>query len=233
LLISIPCEKGASTDAGFPEFTNTAWFFSSAFRSDILPGGRQVVPRADDDSPRLQLDRRGTSDCSDPYYAWDCAFGELQARDPDMPVNEKEYPKGRSLTDILLELSKNMVMKAFHPKSIAYDAIRKKIAATLGDESGGTVPEDPEDPTNPGDTTDYYVWPEDGRDTKQVEEIVSNLERYVTGNGKLEASNTQSLGLNYWRISGVTVDTAIEIANLTNVSFVPAYILHCTRPILT
>jgi hypothetical protein len=227
------CEKGASTDAGWPEFTNTAWFFSSAFRSDILPGGRQVVPRADDDSPRLQLDRRGTSDCSDPYYAWDCAFGELQARDPDMPVNEKEYPQGRSLTDILLELSKNMVMKAFHPKSIAYDAIRKKIAGTLGDESGGPISEDPEDPTNPGDTTDYYVWPEDGRDTKQVEEIASNLERYVTGNSKLEASNTKSLGLNFWRISGVTVDTAIEIANLTNVSFVLAYLLHCKRPILT
>jgi hypothetical protein len=213
------CEKGASTDAGFPEFTNTAWFFSSAFRSDILPGGRQVVPRADDDSPRLQLDRRGTSDCSDPYYAWDCAFGELQARDPDMPVNEKEYPKGRSLTDILLELSKNMVMKAFHPKSVAYDAIRQKIAETLGDESGGAVPEDPEDPTNPGDTEDYFIWPEDGGDSKQVEEIASSLQRYATGNSKLESSNTEGLGLNYWRISALSVDKAMEIANLTNVSF--------------
>jgi hypothetical protein len=136
-----------------------------------------------------------------------------------MPVNEKEYPKGRSLTDILLELSKNMVMKAFHPKSIAYDAIRQKIAETLGDESGGAVPEDPEDPTNPGDTEDYFIWPEDGGDSKQVEEIASSLQRYATGNSKLESSNTEGLGLNYWRISALSVDKAMEIANLTNVSF--------------
>jgi len=228
------CEKGAPTDAGFPEFTNTAWFFSSFFRSDILPGGRQVVPRADDDSPRLQLDRRGSPDCSDPYYHWDCALGELHERDPGMPLNELEFPTWQSLADMLAEVSKNMVFKAFHPKSIAYDAISKKIAEALGDQSGGgTVPEDPEDPTNPGDTTDYYIWPEDGTDTKQVEEIASNLERYVPGGSKLEASNTKTFGLNYWRIQGLTQDEAMEISNVTNVSYAPFRFLPPRQPILT
>jgi hypothetical protein len=76
----------------------------------------------------------------------------------------------------------------------------------------------PQDPQDPTDTLDYYVWPQDGSDAKQVEEIASNLQRYITGGSKLEASNTKTLGLNYWRITGLTVDTAMEISNMTNVS---------------
>jgi hypothetical protein len=227
------CEPGASTDTGFPEFTDQAWFFSSAFRSDILPGGQKVVPRADDNSPKLQLDRRGSNDCNSPYYAWDCALGELQARDPNKAVNEKEYPRDLTLAGVLLEVSSNMIHKAFHPKSIAYDAISKKIAATLKDESGVPVSEEPGDPQTPGDSTEFYVWPEDGRDTKQVEEIASNLKRYITGGSKLEASTTETFGLNYWRITDLTVDKAMEISNLTNVSYVLSSFLHSRQPVLT
>jgi hypothetical protein len=217
------CEPGASTDAGFPEFTDQAWFFSSAFRSDILPGGQKVAPRADDNSPGLQLDRRGSNVCNDPYYAWDCALGDLRAQYATKEVNGKEYPRGSTLNAMLLEISKNMVFKAFHPKSIAYDAISKRIAATLKDESGVPVSEEPGDPQTPGDSTEFYVWPEDGRDTKQVEEIASNLERYLTGGSKLEPSTTETFGLNYWRITDLTVDKAMEISNLTNVSNVPIF----------
>lgn len=210
------CEKGDSSETGWPEFTNRAWFFSSPFRSDILPGGQQVAPRADDGSPALQLDRRDSAFCSDPLNEWDCALGELKARDPDMPLNEKEFPKGRSLADILPDVSKAMIMKAFHPKTIAYDAIARLIGKAVGD-SGGSAPEDPQDPQDPSDTLDYFVWPENGRDTKQVEEIAASLERYVGGTGKLEAFNTSTFGLNYWRIQSLTVNQAYEISNLTNV----------------
>jgi lysophospholipase L1-like esterase len=220
------CEPGSSTDAGFPEFTDKAWFFSSAFRSDILPGGQKVVPRADDNSPGLELDRRGSNDCNDPYYAWDCALGKLRDRYATKEVNGKEYPRGSTLNAMLLEISKNMVFKAFHPKSIAYDAISKKIAATLGDNSVGPVSEEPGDPQNPGDTAEFYIWPEDGRDNKQVEQIASNLERYIIGGSKLEPSTTETFGLNYWRITDVTVAQAMEISNLTNVSYVPSSVLH-------
>lgn len=131
------CEKGASTESGWPEFTNRAWFFSSPFRHDILPDGQTLAPRADDGSPMLQLDRRDSAFCDDPHNAWDCALGELQASDPEMPLNEKEYPRGSTLSRSLLETSKAMIMKAFHPKTIAYEAIAKSIADKFS-ESGSS-----------------------------------------------------------------------------------------------
>jgi lysophospholipase L1-like esterase len=209
------CQKGSSTESGWPEFTDKAWFFSSPYRSDILPSGTKVVPRTNDGSPKLELDRRDDASCSDPYYQWDCALGKLQARDPGMKLNEKEYPRDFNLMDFLPEATRFKLMKAFHPKTIAYDAIAKTIAQELGESGGVQIPEDPQDPQ---DTTEYFIWPEDGRDTKQVEEIAFNLQRYITGGSKLEASNTKTLGLNYWRITGLTVDTAMEISNMTNVS---------------
>lgn len=214
------CEKGDSSEVGWPEFTDRAWFFSSPFRSDILPSGRKVVPRADDGSPRLQLDRRDSEFCDSQYNVWDCTLGELQARDPDMPLNEKEYPKGRSLADLLPDVSKAMIMKAFHPKTIAYDAIAKLIAGQFG-EGNGQDPQDPDIPQDPEDMMDYFVWPEDGRDTKQVEEIASSLQRYVGTAGELETSNTETFGLNYWRIRSLTVEQAYEISNITNVRLCP------------
>jgi SAGA-associated factor 73 len=129
------CEKGASTESGWPEFTNRAWFFSSPFRSDILPDGRELAPRADDGSPRLQLDRRDSAFCDDPYNEWDCVLGELLERDPDMPLNEKEFPRGSTLYQSVKEWSKSKIMKAFHPKTIAYDAIARRIADKIAESS--------------------------------------------------------------------------------------------------
>jgi hypothetical protein len=121
------CETGSSKDSGWPEFTDNAWFFSSPFRHDIKPDGQRVAPRADDGSPKLQLDRRDSAFCDDPHNDWDCVLGELLEKDPDMPLNEKEYPRGMTLSRSVVETTKAMVMKAFHPKSIAYEAIARKI----------------------------------------------------------------------------------------------------------
>ena len=209
------CEKGASTESGWPEFTDKAWFFSSPYRYDILPGGTKVAPRADDGSPKLQLDRRDDASCSDPHYEWDCAIGRLYARDPGLKLNEKEYPRGFTLEDLIPETAKARMMKAFHPKTIAYDAIAKKIAQAFGEGGGAQVPEDTQEPQR---TAEYFIWPKNGRDAKQVEEIASNLQHYVTGDSKLKASNTKTFGLNYWRLSALTKDKAMEIANMTNVS---------------
>ena len=221
------CEKGDSSESGWPEFTDRAWFFSSPYRSDILPSGTKVVPRQNDGSPKLELDRRDDASCANPYYQWDCALGRLQARDPGMKLNEKEYPRDFSLSDFIPEAFKATLMKAFHPKTIAYDAIAKRIAQAF-DETGGI--QIPEDPQNPQDTTEYFIWPEDGRDTKQVEEIASNLQGYITGGSKLKASNTKTFGLNYWSITGLTGDKAMEIANMTNVSLPEENKLYPSEP---
>jgi hypothetical protein len=140
------CEKGASTESGWPEFTDKAWFFSSPYRYDILPSGTKVAPRADDGSPKLQLDRRDDASCSDPHYEWDCAIGRLYARDPGLKLNEKEYPRGFTLGDLIPKTAKAMMVKAFHPKTIAYDAIAKKIAQAFGEGGGVQVPEDTQGP---------------------------------------------------------------------------------------
>jgi hypothetical protein len=221
------CEKGDSNESGWPEFTDRAWFFSSPYRSDILPSGTKVVPRQNDGSPKLELDRRDDASCADPYYQWDCALGRLQARDPGMKLNEKEYPRDFELADFLSEAFRAKLMKAFHPKTIAYDAIAKKIAQAFDENSAIPIPEDPQDPQNPQDTMDYFVWPEDGRDSKQVEVIASNLQRYLKNGAKLEASNTKTLGLNYWRMPSLTVSEALEISNLTDVRNSAATSLCC------
>ncbi|KAK4902065.1 hypothetical protein LTR27_000967 [Elasticomyces elasticus] len=205
------CERGQSTESGWPEFTNRAWFFSSPFRSDIGLNGEELVPREDDNSPKLQLDRQDQSFCDDPYSEWDCALGKLVDRDPDMPLNPREFPKDRRLIDIVPQGTKAMFMKAFHPKTIAYDAIAKKIALEFGTD-GTDLPQGPQD------TMDYIVYPEHGRDAQQVEEIAASLQSY--GSSKVTASNTQTFGLNYWRISSLTVEQAMEISNITNVASV-------------
>jgi hypothetical protein len=230
------CEPGESTEAGYPEFTERAWFFSSPYRFDILPDGQKIAPRTDDSGPKLQLDRRGGDSCSDPYYSWDCALGELNARDPNMPLNEKEYPRGFSLSDLIPEAGRAMIMKAFHPKTIAYDAIANKIAAEFGESNPNPQPEDPQDPQNPqdpgNDTMAYYVYPADGRDNSQIEEIASNLQRYVAFGGKLEASETRTFGLNYWRIPSLTVEEAMEVGNITNVRLPRECVFTFDLPIL-
>jgi len=128
------CEKGDRSEDGWPEFTARSWFFSSALRWDILPDGSSLEPRGDDRDPKLELTRRGGDSCDDPLYEWDCALGDLVAADPNMPLNQKEYPQRRTLLDMVSNspITRQAVMKAFHPKSIAYDAIAKQIAETFG-----------------------------------------------------------------------------------------------------
>ena len=75
----------------------------------------------------MQLDRRDNAFCDDPHNDWDCVLGELLEKDPDMPLNEKEYPRGMTLSRSIYEWSRAQIMKAFHPKSVAYEAIARKI----------------------------------------------------------------------------------------------------------
>lgn len=127
------CEPGDRSESGWPTFTNRAWFFSSPYRSDITPDGRSVEPRTDDGTPKLELDRRGDAAfCDHPDNQWDCAIGELVDLDPDMPLNPDEYPQGRSLISVAKEITKGMLLKAFHPKTIAYNQIAQRIAASFG-----------------------------------------------------------------------------------------------------
>jgi hypothetical protein len=94
-------------------------------------------------------------------------------------------------------------------------------------------PEDPQNPKNPGNyNMAYYVYPVDGRDNSQIEEIASNLQRYVAFGGKLEASETRTFGLNYWRIPSLTVEEAIEVGNITNVRLPRECVFTSHLPIL-
>jgi hypothetical protein len=129
------CEPHGSSVPGWPEFGDQAWFFPAIGADDISPDGSRLTPRADENDPGLELDRRGGDSCSDPYWEWDCALGELLARDPDLPLNEKQYPQRRTILDLLTlgPLGKAVAMKLFHPKSIAYDAIAKQIAESFGE----------------------------------------------------------------------------------------------------
>jgi hypothetical protein len=130
------CEPLGRDEPGWPEFTDRAWFFSSALRYDILPDNTKLAPRGDVDGPKLELDRRGTDSCSDPYYKWDCIIGDLMARDPNALLNEKEYGR-RTIGEFFgalgpVQATKSAVMQTFHPKSIAYKKIARGIAATFG-----------------------------------------------------------------------------------------------------
>lgn len=134
------CEPGDSSESGWPTFTDKAWCFSSPYRWDISPDGRSLDPRTDDGTGKLELDRRGDAAfCDHPNNQWDCDIGDLVNRDPDMPLNPAEYPQGRSLKDVAFEWTKGHLLKAFHPKTIAYDQITKRIAASFGQNWDGDL----------------------------------------------------------------------------------------------
>jgi hypothetical protein len=130
------CEPLGRDEPGWPEFSDRAWFFSSMLRWDILPDNTKLAPRADVDGPGLELERRGTASCSDPFYQWDCTIGDLMDRDPKALLNEKEFGR-RTIGEFFGatgpgRAAKSAVMQTFHPKSIAYEKIARGIAVTFG-----------------------------------------------------------------------------------------------------
>lgn len=103
-----------------------SWFFTVA-ADDILPGGIPAAPHDDDFPEPLQHTRRDLGFCEDPHNEWDCDFGQWIEEHPDGPFNEAIYP--RRLFDGPGEWLKTKFMKAFHPRSIGYDAIAAKIVS--------------------------------------------------------------------------------------------------------
>ncbi|ETN41282.1 uncharacterized protein HMPREF1541_03217 [Cyphellophora europaea CBS 101466] len=108
-----------------------AWFFLPWGR-DIQPDGTSIDPRDPANDPPADHTRRDEAFCEDPYTELECAFAQAVEENPDAGVNGAIYPRDlmqelKDWADDKKEMLKTKFMKAFHPRTIGYAAVKDEI----------------------------------------------------------------------------------------------------------